>query len=270
MSNRNPPVKRSLARATSGCRVDSRVITDWKDGARHLGLATLAGAVAGVLVGGLLGRVVMRISGFVAGPSLVGVTTENGNRVGDITLAGTLALVIFAGLPFGVLGGMIYAIVEPWLHRAGRWRGAAYGAGLLLATGFLVLDPDNFDFTRFGLPLLNVAMFAALFLVFGVVIAWLFDTLRRQRDGNGRTARIVDILAWLSLLPALAVVALFVGGGAGLDPLLAIAIMAVILIPAVVLWRGLPRAIGYASLAAMLLFGAARTLSGLPSLLAGL
>ena len=242
----------------------------WKDGARHLGLATLAGAIAGVVVGGLLGRLVMRISGFVAGPSLVGVTTENGNRVGDITFAGTLALVIFAGLPFGVLGGMLYAIVEPWLRRAGRWRGVAYGAGLLLAIGFLVLDPDNFDFARFGLPVLNVAMFAALFVIFGVVLAWLFETLRRRRDGNGRAARVIDILAWLSLVPAFAVLALFVGGGAGLEPLLAILIVAAILVPAVVLWRGLPRVIGYASIGAMLLFGAVRTLSGLPGLLAGL
>jgi hypothetical protein len=241
----------------------------WREGARHLGLASLAGAIAGVVVGGLLGRVVMRISGFVAGPSLVGVTTENGNRVGDITFGGTLALVIFVGLPFGVLGGIVYAIVEPWLRRTGRWRGVVYGAGLLLAIGFLVLDPSNFDFTRFGLPLLNVAMFAALFLIFGVVIAWLFDTLRGQRDGNGRAARVVDILAWLSLVPALAVVALFIGGGAGLDPLLAIVIVAAMLVPALVIWRGLPRAIGYASLAVVLLLGVARTLSGLPSLVAG-
>jgi hypothetical protein len=241
----------------------------WRALARHLGLSSLAGAITGVLVGGLLGRVVMRISGFAAGPSLVGVTTENGNRVGDITFAGTLALMTFVALPFGVLGGIVYAIVEPWLRRAGRWRGVAYGAGLLLAVGFLVLDPDNFDFTRFGLPVLNVVMFAALFLAFGVVIAWLFDTLKKQRDGNGRAARVVDILAWLSLLPAFAVVALFVGGGAGLEPPLAILAVAVLIIPAVVLWRRLPRAIGYASIAAMLVVGAARTLSGLPSLLAG-
>lgn len=242
----------------------------WGAGASHLGTASLAGLIAGVLVGGLLGRVAMRISGFVAGPSLVGVTTENGNRVGEITFGGTLGLVIFIGLPFGVLGGIVYAIVEPWLRRAGRWRGVAYGASLLLAMGFLVLDPSNFDFTRFGLPLLNVAMFAALFVIFGVLIAWLFDTIRGQRDGTGPAARVVDILAWLSLVPALAVVALFVGGGAGLDPPLAILVVAAMLLPAVVLWLGLPRAIGYASLAAMLLFGAARTLSGLPSLVAGL
>jgi hypothetical protein len=168
-----------------------------------------------------------------------------------------------------VVGGILYAIVEPWLRRARPWHGLAYGAGLLLATGWLVLDPANFDFTRFGPPPLNVAMFAALFVIFGVTIAWLFDVLGALREGSGRAARVVDILAWLSLVPTVMAVMLFLGGVAGLDPLLAILIAAVLVIPAIVRWRGLPRAIGYASLAGMVLFGAARTLSGLPSLLRG-
>jgi hypothetical protein len=241
----------------------------WMALARHLGLATLSGAVAGILVGGVLGRIAMRISGFAAGPALAGVSTANGERVGEITFGGSLAVLIFVGLPFGVVGGILYAIAEPWLRRARPWHGLAYGAGLLLATGFLVLDPSNFDFTRFGPPLLNVAMFAALFVLFGVTIAWLFDAFGALREGSGRAARVIDILAWLSLVPTVSVAVLFLGGVAGLEPLVTILIGALLLIPAIVRWRGLPRAIGYASLAGMVLFGAARTLSGLPSLLRG-
>jgi hypothetical protein len=241
----------------------------WIALARHLGLAALSGAIAGILVGGVLGPIAMRISGFAAGPALAGVSTANGERVGEITFGGSLAVVIFVGLPFGVVGGILYAIAEPWLRRARPWHGVAYGAGLLLATGFLVLDPSNFDFTRFGPPLLNVAMFAALFVIFGLTIAWLFDALRALRDGKGRAARVIDISAWLSLVPTALVAMLFVGGAAGLDPLSAILVAAVLLLPAIVRWRGLPRAIGYASLAGMVLLGAARTLSGLPGLLRG-
>ena len=244
-------------------------MTAWIAPARHLGLAALSGVVAGILVGGVLGRIAMRISGFAAGPALVGVSTANGERVGEITFGGSLAVVIFVGLPFGVVGGILYAIVEPWLRRARPWHGLAYGVGLLLAIGFIVLDPSNFDFTRFGPPLLNVAMFAALFVIFGVTIAWLFDTLRALRDRNGPAARVVDILAWLSLVPAVLVVVLLLGGAAGLEPPLSILIVAVLLVPAIVRWRGLPQAIGYASLAGMLLLGAARTLSGLPELVRG-
>src|SRR5687768_3404562 len=116
----------------------------WIALARHLGIASLSGILSGILVGGVLGRIAMRVSGFTAGPALVGVTTANGNRVGDITFGGTLALVIFVGLVSGVLGGIVYAIVEPWLGRARPWHGLLYGVGLLLTAGFTVLDPANF------------------------------------------------------------------------------------------------------------------------------
>jgi hypothetical protein len=232
-------------------------------------MAVLSGVIAGVMVGGLLGRVVMRISGFIAGPALVGVTTENGNRVGDITIEGTIALVVFTGLALGLVGGIVYAVMEPWLRRVRPWHGLAYGVALLLAFGSAVLDPSNFDFTRFGVPALNVAMFAALFVIFGLAIAWLFDALGALRIGSGKAARAVDILAWLALVPAAAAVVLFIGGIAGLDPLAAVAILAVLLVPAIVRWRALPAAIGYASIISVVLLGAARTLSGLPQLLAG-
>jgi hypothetical protein len=235
--------------------------------ARDVGTASLAGIVAGVLVGGLLGRVVMRISGFMAGPALAGVHTENGNVVGEITVAGTLALIIFVGLPSGILGGLLYALLEPWLRRLRPWHGLAYGAALLATAGFAFLDPVNFDFRRFGVPALNVAMFAALFVLFGVATAWLFDRLRVLRAGTTMLARTVDVLAWLALLAGGLVVLLFLGGGAGLEPIVAIVIVAVLLIPAIVRWRGLPAPIGYASLIAILLLGAARTLTGVLQLL---
>lgn len=241
----------------------------WGALARHLSTATLAGLVSGVLVGGVLGRVVMRISGFMAGPALVGVRTAAGNRVGDITLEGTLALVVFVGVASGLLGGILYALLEPWLRRLRPWHGLAYGVALLAAVGFVFLDPSNFDFTRFGVPALNVAMFAALFLVFGVVTAWLFDALGAARAGTGAAARAVDVFAWVTLVPAAIIVVLFVGGAGGIEPLLAIVVVAAVLVPAIVRWRGLPPAIGYATLIAVTLLGASRTLSGLPQLLAG-
>jgi len=237
--------------------------------ARHVGTACLAGSVAGVLVGGLLGRVVMRISGFMAGAALAGVHTENGNVVGDITLAGTLALILFVGLPSGILGGLLYALLEPWLSRLRPWHGLFYGIALLATAGFAFLDPVNFDFRRFGVTALNVAMFAALFVLFGVATAWLFDRLRALRAGTTGLARTVDILAWVALIAAGLLVLLFLGGGAGLEPIVAIVIVAVLLVPAIVRWRGLPPSIGYASLIVVLLLGAVRTVTGVLQLLTG-
>jgi hypothetical protein len=93
---------------------------------------------------------------------MVGVHTSNGNRVGDITFAGTLALVLLVGVASGLVGGVIYAVLQPWLRPLRPWHGLAYGSALLAVFGFTVLDPFDFDFTRFGPPLLNVTMFAAL------------------------------------------------------------------------------------------------------------
>jgi len=114
--------------------VDARVaaVSVLKNLGRHVGLATLAGIIAGAIVGGVGGRIAMRVTGFVAGPSVAGVTTTNGNRVGEITLGGTIG-VLLVGVALGVLGGLVYAVVEPWLRRLGPWQGLGFGVFLLVA-----------------------------------------------------------------------------------------------------------------------------------------
>jgi hypothetical protein len=232
----------------------------WGAGASHLGTASLAGLIAGVLVGGLLGRVAMRISGFAAGPSMVGARTENGNPVGDITLGGTLALVVFVGIATGLLGGILYALMEPWLRRLRPWHGLVFGVALLAAFGFTVFDPFNFDFARFGPAPLNVAMFASLFVAFGVATAWVFDRLRALPAMSGTIARAVDLLALLSLATAAFVVVASVADGASGNTLVALAIFGALALAAVVRWRGLPLQLGYACLVGALALGATRTI----------
>jgi hypothetical protein len=239
--------------------------------ARHVGTASLAGVIAGILVGGVLGRIVMRIAGFTAGPGLVGAFTANDNRVGEITFAGTVGLIVFVGIAAGLVGGMLYAALEPWLRRLRPWHGLAYGAGLLVTFGFLVIEPTNLDFRRFGSPALNVAMFAGLFLAFGVVVAWLFDRLRAIIAGHGRAARPVEIFAFLALAPGLVAAVLVAISVTGLaQPLFPIVFAAGLLIATIARWRRLPALIGYASFAVPVLIGAARTFGGLPELLTGL
>ena len=220
------------------------------------------------MVGGLLGRVAMRVSGFTAGPALVGVRTSNGNRVGDITLDGTLALVLFVGVPAGLVARVAFAAVEPWLRRLRPWHGLAFGAALFATVGFAVVDPSNVDFRRFGFTALNAAMFAGLFIVFGVLIAWLFDRLRATVARSGVRARATEIAAWLALGPAVVATA-FVVVGSGLEPLLIVLLVLPFLIAAIARWRGLAAGIGYAALAVPLLAGAARTFGGVVELLAG-
>jgi hypothetical protein len=142
----------------------------------------------------------------------------------------------------------------------------------LLATfGFIVIEPTNFDFRRFGFPPLNVAMFAALFLAFGVVIAWVFDRLHALIARRGCAGRVTEIVAVLALGPGLVAIVVVAVSVTGLDaPLFPILFAAGLLVATIVRWRRLPALVGYGAFAVPMLIGAARTLSGLPELLSGL
>jgi hypothetical protein len=138
--------------------------------------AALAGGLAGGISGGLGGRLAMRVTALMATEREQGILTEAEETVGQITLDGTLGLVVFGGILVGVLGGLIHAATSRWFADAGPWRGLAFGAFLLGALGWAVIEGDNFDFTTLGSVTVNVAMFAAIYLLFGVIIAPL-DTL---------------------------------------------------------------------------------------------
>lgn len=143
---------------------------------RAVGAATLAGAVAGMVIG-FGGRLAMRISGIAAGPALAGVRTESGNPVGDITLGGTLVLILYVGLSSGVYGGLLYAALRPWLARAGAAAGVVFGLLVLAAFGTIAIRSGNPDFRLFGPPVLNVLTFSALFVLFGVATVWLAERI---------------------------------------------------------------------------------------------
>jgi hypothetical protein len=146
---------------------------------RETAIVVVGSGIAGALVGGLGSRVVMRISALVA-PEVRGMVTENGNVVGEITLAGTIALMVFAGLSSTVFGAGAFVVARPWLPRGTVARGLVFGAFLLALTGAAVVDKANPDFVILGDRLLNVAMFSALFLAFGLVASSAIAVLDRR------------------------------------------------------------------------------------------
>ncbi len=235
---------------------------------RHVGAASLAGIVAGILVAGLLGRVAMRLAGFMSRPDLIGIETSNGNRVGEITFTGTVSLAVFVGIPAGILGAALFASAEPWLHRFRPWQGVAFGLILLLAAGFIFIDPANFDFQRFGSAPVNVATFAVLFVAFGAVIAWLFERFRRAIEGTDGKVGALEFLGWLAALAVGVLSGLFFTSIGGLsDPVLGLLFVTVMIVPAIVRWRGLPPVIAYAAFALPFVLGALRTLTGISQML---
>ncbi|MEX1254237.1 MAG: hypothetical protein WEE64_07840 [Dehalococcoidia bacterium] len=147
--------------------------------ARLLTIALFAGFLAGGLAGGIGSRIAMRISAIAAPEAEQGGLTDAEQVVGEITLGGTLELVIFGGLLTGLIVGLVYLANHQWLTAAGPWRGVLFGAFLLATFGWMIIDGDNPDFHRFGPPALNIGLFAAVFLLFGVLIVPLFDWVDR-------------------------------------------------------------------------------------------
>jgi hypothetical protein len=180
---------------------------------RTIGMNTLGGIIAALIAGGIGSRVAMRISAAATGPLCPTLITENGNRCGEITLADTIFLLLFAALVFGIPGGLVYAAMRPWLRRLGRWHGLVFGLLLLIIFGSAVIDGGNKDFRLFAQPLVNVALFAVLFPLFGLLIAplvrWLDQTLPPAPPGL--PLHIRTVAAYLLLGAVSAIALLFIG-----------------------------------------------------------
>ena len=138
---------------------------------RYVAVSLGAGLAAGVLAAGAGGRLIMRLLGATS-PDLHGLTTQAGEVIGEISLGGTLAFLVFVGLPAGFLSGGLYALVAPLLP-SGRARGVALGVLLLVlfATRIDPLQAESIDFLLLEPAWLAVLGFSALALFQGMLVA---------------------------------------------------------------------------------------------------
>ena len=250
---------------------------------RHITVGGLSGLVAGLLVGGIGGRLFMRIAGAAAGERGAGMRTEAGFTVGEITLEGTIFLIVFIGIFTGVIGTAVYLAVRPWLAWSGRWRGLAFGI-VLFSLGSATSDmmnPDNVDFFILRNSELLVALIFGLFLAFGVVIDSMFSYLNGRMPGSERRSKsLAAVYGALSLLGFLIVAApgsALLGGGAPLcdcdAPVRASISFVVVLIATLMFWLGsvvtrpvpsilkVAAGLGYAGTLGVVIFGLIRALS---------
>jgi hypothetical protein len=171
---------------------------------RGAAIGVLGGMIAGPLVLGFGGRLAMRVLAATSDDHVQGALTDAEETVGEITLDGTLGLVIFVGLLGGVFGGIVYMLLRRWL-RGPAWRaGLVVGSlGLVLLGGDEVLDPDSVDFAILSPRWLGVLMFVALGPAFGIVLAAVVERL--DRSYPRLAARPRAIVAYAPLVPLLLV-----------------------------------------------------------------
>ena len=153
------------------------------------------GAVAGAVVGGLGSRLAMRLVGVMA-RSHYGEVTHQNAVVGETTLAGTLNLVA-EGVGYGVFGGIFYLLVRRWVPGTGVVKGLAFGFGLLLLAGPVVLD-GNYEYYRYIKAWQAYALFALLIPVFGTVLSLVVERL--AGESPYRPHRVIGIAGQAILL----------------------------------------------------------------------
>ena len=78
--------------------------------------------ICGVLVAGFLGRFVMRVLAAMSGDGAQGLLTDADEVVGEITLSGSIAFVVFVGLGAGAIAALVLLVARPCCTSAVRWR----------------------------------------------------------------------------------------------------------------------------------------------------
>jgi hypothetical protein len=175
---------------------------------RRLAPLFLAGGLAGILAGGLGSRVAMRVAALAAPESAQGIQTEAQATIGQITLDGTLFLVLFAGITSAIVGTALYLGVRAWLPTP-RWpRALAFGVLELVVFGTAILDQGNRDFAILGHPLLNVTAFGSLFVLHGILLVVLQRPARRLVDAVGGGVGWREALVTVATVAAAALTAL--------------------------------------------------------------
>jgi hypothetical protein len=167
---------------------------------RETTIVVIASGLAGALVGGIGSRLVMRFAALAA-PEVRGMLTENGNVIGEITLAGTIGLMLFAGVGSAIFGAGAFTVARPWLPRSTALRGLVFGGFLLALMGSNVVDPANADFVILGDRLLNVAMLSSLFIAFGLVVSGAVTILERRVPPSAALSPRMWALTAIGALP---------------------------------------------------------------------
>jgi hypothetical protein len=172
---------------------------------RALTVGVFVGALVGALIGGVGGRVAMRVLAVTSDDDFRGALTDDEEVVGEITMGGTVGLIIFIAI-LGVALDLLYLVLRRWLPARRPLRALSL-AGLLWAVqGADMFDPDGFDFTELEPRWLSVAMFSAILLAAGAVTVLATDSaLERWPE-----PRLRNLYAYLPLLGVLALFPLLV------------------------------------------------------------
>jgi hypothetical protein len=193
---------------------------------RDIARGGLAGLITGIVVAGLGGRLVMRAAALLV-PQAAGQFTENGNRIGEITLSGTLGLVLGGGLAFGLIGATVWVVVSRWIP-GGMWTRAVLAMPIAVSlAGVALIEARNPDFRVLRHDSATVVLLVALVALAGFVIAGVDSWLERRLPQAGVSNRADGAYLALSTAGGVLVFPFVVAGYLGDERPLGLALVAV-------------------------------------------
>ena len=174
----------------------------------RLVVIVLAGAVLGLLVGGVGGRLAMMLLA-VLNPEATGVTSDDGFVMGQFTASGTLNLLV-AGTILGAIGGVFYALLRDLMIGPRWFQVLSVGGGPAVVVGSMLVHTDGVDFRLLQPAWLAIGLFVAIPGVYAAVLTLVAERLLRAVGllsmppvggrGNGATAKALSAVQWAARL----------------------------------------------------------------------
>jgi len=179
----------SLPPVTAGVRADIGFLVRW------LLLGAASGGLAGLLVGGVGGRLAMFVLRLTSPDLVVGVQSDDGFTIGRFSTATIFLLLVTASI--GAMGGIAYVALRGFLPPRSRLAVWALTCGTV--GGSIILHADGVDFRLLEPTWLATALFVAIPAGGGALTAYLVDRWSAWWWTQRRTSLV-------ALLPALPLV----------------------------------------------------------------
>jgi len=173
---------------------------------RRIGIGALMGAVSGLVVGGIGGRLFMFVLAQL-NPDATGARSDDGFEMGRFTASGTTNLLLVTTI-IGVVGGLAFLALRGLRFGPTWFRVLSMPVGGTVVVGSTLVHSDGVDFTLLEPAWLAVTMTLAVPFLYTLLLAWLVDRRLGDEAGMWRAMPpVVPLLARVALT-VLAVVCL--------------------------------------------------------------
>jgi hypothetical protein len=140
---------------------------------RRVALGAGAGALVGMVVGGVWGRAFMAVLAALNAEDH-GTRTDDGFRMGQFTVGGTLNLLVVTAV-IGAIGGLVFLSVRGLRFGPAWFRTASVALGATLVVASMLVHADGVDFTRLEPVALAIALTLSVPLLYALGVSWLTD-----------------------------------------------------------------------------------------------